>query len=205
MALGDLYVPVAELKHYVGIEVTNTAEDTKLEWALQSTTVGINKICGRQFNQAGVVSSRRYYPATDRKVLVHDFHTEVGLVVATDEDDDGIFETVWSTSDYQLEPLDGIVDDEIGWPFYRIRAVGSRRFPMRGLRASVRVSIDWGWAAVPEPVKTATRIVAEETWKLADAPFGFAGFAEFGVMRVRDNQMAMTKIGPYQRDPVKMA
>jgi hypothetical protein len=204
VALGDPYVTLADQKHYMGIDPTNTAEDIKLTNALSATTAGINGICGRQFNRAGSVSDRVYIPRTTTKVDVDDFHTTVGLVVATDEDGDGVYETVWSSSDYQLEPLNGIVEGEPGWPFYRIRAVGTRRFPCMSDRATVKVSSDWGWAAVPEPVKTACRIVSEETWKLKDAPFGVAGVADFGVMRVRDNPMAMARLAKYQRDPVRM-
>lgn len=205
MALGDPYVVRADLKHYIGIDPTNENENQKLDWALASTTAGINLICGRQFNKAGAVTARRYRAKDCSWVTVADFHTETGLVIATDEDGDGVFETVWSAADYELEPLDGIVDDEPGWPWWKIHAVGSRRFPTRNRRASLRASADWGWAAVPEPVKTACRIVAEETYKLSDAPFGVAGFADFGVMRVRESTIAMSKISRYQRYPVMVA
>lgn len=205
MAIGDPYVPLPEMKHYMGIDTTNINEDTKLGWALASTTAGINLICGRQFNKAGAVTQRRYHTKSCDWATVADFHTETGLVIATDDDGDGVFETVWSPSDYELEPLDGIVDDQPGWPWWKIHAVGSRRFPSRNRRASLRVATDWGWATVPEPVKTACRIVAEETWKLKDAPFGVAGFEEFGVMRVRESTIAMSKISKYQRYPVLVA
>lgn len=200
MALSDLYVSVEDLKKVLGVDHAN--HDERITWALQSSSRGIDKYCGRQFNKAGSVTQRIYKPASREVVKVDDFHTTTGLVVATDDDGDGVFETTWSASDYQLEPLNGIVDGDPGWPWWTLRAVGNRDFPCssRG-RATVRAAADWGWAAVPDPVREACQIVALETYKLPEAPFGVAGFAEFGVMRVRDNPMAKARLAPYQRNP----
>lgn len=200
MALGDLYISLEELKDV--LQVAHANQDERITNALRSSSRGIDKYCGRQFNKAGSVSARVFRPEGRLLVKVDDFHTTAGLVLATDDDDDGVFETTWSASDYQVEPLNGVVDGEPGWPWWTIRAVGSRNFPCspRG-RATVRVTADWGWAAVPEPVREACQIVALETYKLPEAPFGVAGIAEFGVMRVRDNPMAKARLDPYQRYP----
>jgi hypothetical protein len=37
---------------------------------------------------------------------------------------------------------------------------------------------------------------------LKDAPFGVAGFGEFGAVRVRNNPRAMALLQPYRRLPV---
>lgn len=199
MAIGDPYVSLAELK--VLIDKQGADQDQRITDALLGASRGIDKHCGRQFNKAGSVSPRIYRPEGTRLVKVDDLHTTTGLIVATDDDDDGVYETTWSSSDYQLEPLNGVVDGEPGWPWYTIRAVGGARFPCSASRrATVRITADWGWASVPEPVKAACRIVAIEAYKLPEAPFGIAGFGDFA-MRVRDNPMARTKLAPYQRHP----
>jgi hypothetical protein len=41
--------------------------------------------------------------------------------------------------------------------------------------------------------------MAAETWKLKDAPFGVLGIDEFGVVRVRQNKMAASKLAPYSK------
>ena len=199
MAIGDPYVTLTELKGLIGKQGAD--QDQRITDALLGASRGIDKHCGRQFNKAGSVSSRIYRPEGHNVVKVDDFYTTTGLIVAVDQDDDGVFETTWSTSNYQLEPLNGVVDGDPGWPWYTIRAVGGAQFPCSSSgRATVRVTADWGWATVPEPVKAACRIVAIEAYKLPEAPFGIAGFGDFA-MRVRDNPIARSKLAAYQRHP----
>jgi hypothetical protein len=202
VALGDSYASLSELKTRLGI--TDSSDDTALTAALATASRGAEKYCGRQFNLAALASARVYRPDSSRLVMVDDFATALGLVVATDEGDDGVFQTTWAAADYQLEPLNGVVDGEPGWPYWRIRVVGSRWFPC-GRRATVQVTAQWGWAAVPAAVKEASLIMAEETFKLKDAPFGVAGFGEFGAVRVRDNPKAAGLLAPYRRNPVLVA
>lgn len=199
MAIGDPYVTLTALKELISKQGAD--QDQRITDALLGASRGIDDFCGRQFNKAGTATARLYQPETLRLVKVDDFHVTAGFVLKTDEDDDGVFETTWTLSDYQLEPLNGVVEGVPGWPWFTIRAVGSKHFPCspRG-RATVQVTADWGWAAVPEPVKAACRIVAVEAYKLPEAPFGVAAFGDFA-MRVRDNPMARSKLEPYRRYP----
>jgi len=201
--LGDPYIGLDLLKHRLGI--VDTDDDFKLLQAIAATSYGINKFCGRQFNRATTSSARTYQSLRSQNlVMVDDFWDATTAVVSTDDDADGVYETVWSTSDYEFRPLNGVVDGVPGWPYTRVAAVGYRRFPRRG-RAGVQLSSKWGWLAVPYPVIEATLIVAEEVSKLKDAPFGVAGFGEFGAMRVRMNSAAVTMLEPLRRSPVKVA
>ncbi|PXY25153.1 hypothetical protein BAY59_24310 [Prauserella coralliicola] len=197
MALGDPYATLPELKSYLG-DIGDTIDDEKLTSALESVSEEIEDHTNRQFNDAGASSARLYRPRNGGKVKVDDFHTADGLVVEVDADGDGVYETVWAATDYQLEPLNGVVDGRDGWPFEQIRAVGSRTFPLTR-RASVRVTARWGWETVPDPVRQACLILAAETFKLKDAPFGVAGFGDYGPVRVRNNPIAAKKLGPYIR------
>lgn len=197
--IGDPYATLSQLKTYLGI--TDGADDVSLADALESVSGEIESHTGRQFNAAATASPRRYHPDDRTVAYVDDFQAGPDLMVATDDDQDGVAETVWAPVDYQLEPLDGVVDGKPGWPYWIIRAVGSRSFP-RGRRAGVHVTARWGWAAVPPPVRQACLILAAETHKLREAPFGVAGFGEFGVVRVRANPMAGKKLMPYVRTPL---
>ena len=58
---------------------------------------------------------------------------------------------------------------------------------------------------VPTNVKVACIYTALETFKLKGAPFGVAGFGEFGPIRVRDNPRVMAMIEPYRRYTILMA
>jgi hypothetical protein len=196
MPLGDNYASLAELKSRLGI--TDTTDDTALSNALSAISRNVEEYTSRQFNDAGTTSARIYRPDSCLWVDVDDFSTDTGLIVQTDDGDDGNFDTTWPVSDFQLEPLNGIVDGQTGWPYSTIRSVATR-WLWRRRRASVRVTARWGWTAIPTPIREATLILGEETFKLKDAPFGVAGFGDFGVVRIRDNPKATALLDPYRR------
>jgi hypothetical protein len=200
MALGDSYATAAELKSRVGI--SDSTDDTRLTEALASVSREIERYCGRQFNKTTSASARIFYPDHPYLVTVDDFHTTTDLAIKTDHGNDGTYETTWTSSDYQLGPLNGVVDGEQGWPYFEIRAVLGLCFPTYSRRAPVQVTAQWGWNAVPAPVKEACLIMAVDTFKLADAPWGVAGYGEYGPVRVRDNPVAVAKLRPYRRHAI---
>ncbi|MFF0183552.1 hypothetical protein [Streptomyces sp. NPDC005244] len=204
MALGDSYATLPQLKAYMrgSIEDDVTMYDTVLTDALASVSREIETHCDRQFNTADSVSARSYgsenvFTITDSSGALHwlavdDFCDTAGLAVLAGG-------TAWTLSDYRLYPRNGIVSGQPGWPYWEIQAAGALRFD--GL-SDVTVTAKWGWTAVPAPVKQACLILAAETFQLKDAPFGVAGMDQFGVIRVRDNRMAASKLAPYVRDPI---
>lgn len=202
MALGDSYITLPELKDR--LDIGDTEDDTVLTSAITAASRGVDHYCRRQFNQTTTASARTYYPTHSRLVIVHDFHTVTGLLVKTDTDDTGTFDATWAATDYQLEPLDGIVDGVEGFPFWKVRAVDSELFPAAH-RATVQVTAQWGWSAVPGPVKEATFIVAQDIAKLKDTAFGVGGFAEYGRIRARENPHASMQLMPYRRNAVRVA
>jgi len=199
MALGDPYATTAELKTRLGI--TDSTDDTQLGEALSVASRAVEKVCRRQFNKTTTASARVYDPDHCHLVVVDDFHTTTDLAVKYDSAADGTYETTVTSANYELRPLNGIVDGESGWPYWQIHAV-NLAFPTGTGRASMQVTAQWGWNAVPAGVKEATLVVAEETFKLKDAPFGVAGFAEFGVVRLRQNPKAMEWLTPYRRTAI---
>jgi hypothetical protein len=187
---------------------TETTDDSKHDDALAAASRWIDHFCRRQFNTTSTASARLFYPDGYSYTEVDDFATTVDLAIATDQGADGTYETTWAAADYQLEPLNGINDGESGWPYSKIRAVGSYRFPCVTSvdRAPLQVTAKWGWTAVPGPVKHACLLLASEALKLArEAPFGVAGFGAFGAVRVRDNPRAESMLEPYRRYPVLVA
>lgn len=200
MALGDSYATLTELK--TRLDIADSTDDDRLTASLASASRELEAWCARQFNDAGAATARTYRPAGGCRALVDDFSTTTGLIVETSTD--GTTWTTWSTTDYQLEPLNGVVDGLSGWPYWRIVAVGGRWFPEYRW-TTVRVTARWGWTAVPAPVKEACMMIAAETFKIGDAPFGVAGFGEFGAVRVRMNTRAQSLLAPYQRNPVLVA
>lgn len=208
MALGDSYATLAEIRSRVGItDASATSEDTKLTEALSAASRGIEAMAHRQFNVASSATARLFYPDSYCHTKVYDISTTTDLVIKTDTAGDGTFATTWLTTDYQLEPLDGIVDGQSGWPYWTIRAVGTQRFicAWPGQRAPLQVTATWGWTAVPAPVKEATLILAEEIYSLKNTPFGVGGYGQFGIIRARENPMVLTRLMPYILDPVLVA
>ncbi|TDE40502.1 phage gp6-like head-tail connector protein [Nonomuraea mesophila] len=198
MAIGDPYLTLPELKSY--LKIVDTADDAELDSALAAVSRGIDEYCGRQFNTDGIVLTRSYEARRAALVDVDDFHTLDGLEVEVDTSRTGSW-AVRAASRYEPRPLDGVVDGVPGWPYYQLKAVYTD-WPITG-RASVRVTAVWGWAVVPDPVRQACRILASEAFKMKDAPFGVAGFADYGAVRVRKNPVACQMLNPYRRYPVK--
>jgi len=191
------YTSTATLKSYLAI--SDTVDDAELNQAIDAASRAIDGFCLRRFYADGTTSARTYYPINARVVHVDDISTSTGLVLQTDTGDTGTFDTTISSDDYQLEPLNGADGGLEGLPYSRIRAVESNTFPTTGRRARVQVTADWGWAAIPETVETACLILATEVFKLKDAPFGVAGFGDYGAVRVRDNPKVASLLAPYRR------
>lgn len=204
MAITNGYATLAQVKAAVGI--TDTDDDTRVELVVGSVSRQIDAWCQRVFYDSGSVSARSFYAATPTLVRVDDFSTTTGLVVKTDDDDDATFETTWDAADYQVEPLNGVVDGMSGWPFYRVRAVESRSFPS-SRRPQVQVTAQWGWAAVPEPVREACIVQSIRIFKRKDSPFGVAGAADFGVMRMLSklDPDVELMLAPYRKNPIAVA
>lgn len=204
MALGDFYATVPALKTRLNVGDTN--DDSGFTNALSAASRSIEGICGRQFNDAGVASARVYYPDDLASIVVDDFSTTSGLIVAADFSNGTSYTSIIAAANYQLEPLNGVVDGTPGWPYYRIRAIQTW-YPLWLTtigypRASVQITAQWGWSSVPAPVSEACLILAEETFKMKDAPFGVAGFGEYGAVRVRENPKVMALLQRYIRTPI---
>lgn len=190
------YASLPELKAYLGI--TDTTDDSALQEALDSASRGITETCGRTFTISTTATARLFEPDDWCWANVDDFWTTTGLIVATGTDG-----TTWTAQTaYELEPLNGMVSGEPGWPYNKIRPVGWT-FPASSTRRqTLQVTAKWGWPAIPSPVKQACLMLASETSKLKGAPFGVASFDQFGPVRVKDNPMAMRRLQPYIRYPV---
>lgn len=185
-------ITAAELKaHLKADSVTGTQHDTTISNAVAATNAAVIRYCGRSFEKVAVASeTARVYGRTGHgqwqgiespwSAIVHDIWDTTNLVVKIDDGDDGTYETTWSTTDYQLEPLNRLEGDSYS-PYWRIRAVEGRTFPVTGRRAALQVTAAWGWTAVPDDVKQAALIKAAAVWSRKDSPQGVVGFGEFVV------------------------
>ncbi len=171
------YATLAELKAFVGI--TDAVDDVSLTLALDSASAQVDQYCDRTFAQDAAVTTRDYMVTNTGRLDVDPISTTTGLVVATDDNNDGTFETTWTTAEYRLEPINAAAT---GAPWDRIVSLGTRWFPRSTYRPTARVTARFGWpgGTAPAAVKHATLIQASRLWKRKDAPFGVAGSVEFG-------------------------
>lgn len=201
MALGDPYITRAQMKVFSKVPADNASLDSLLDDVIGAASKEVNKHTHRQFNKADIASARVYKPLSRNIVYTDDFWTTEGLVVAVDSNGSRSYTTIMSPSDYEVYPLNGIVDGEPGWPFWKIKLRDFGSFSTG--YASVQVTAKWGWEAVPDLVRQATYLLANEGFAAKGAPLGVAGYGNFGEIRVRPNSLASNKLCGLIRDPLQ--
>jgi hypothetical protein len=83
--------------------------------------------------------------------------------------------------------------------FWSLTAIDDKVFPLSDRRATLQVTAKFGWSAVPVDVEEACLLKAASLFKRKDAPFGVAGFGEFGVVRIRRDSDVGELLNPYVR------
>ena len=196
MAITNGYTTLASVK--AALRITDSVDDALIESSINSASRLIDGYCSRSFYNAGT-AARYFAPQSDLYCDVDDIAGSA-ITLATDPQADGTFELVWSVSDYQLEPLNGILDGQ-SWAYTRIRAAMDYLFPVTNDLALVKVTGVWGWPAVPAAVETACIIQSQRIFKRFDSPLGVAGFGDMGAIRVTralDGDVAQL-VEPYRR------
>ncbi len=188
------------------MSIYDSTDDGRIELAINTASRMVEAACNRRFYQDAGVSARTYVATTYSLVLTDDISTTTGLIVKTDPGAAGTFTETWTSSDYQLEPLNATIDGQ-AWPYTQIRAIRSLTFPFDYGQALIQVTARWGWAAIPDPIKQAGIIQSIAIFKAAEAPFGALGLAETGILRIRSglHPTAQALIEPYRREPILVA
>jgi hypothetical protein len=197
--LGHLYCTPESLKNRFGI--TDTTDDYEIHAACWASSRSLENYCKRVFWTTSIAEARVFETPDPYHLELPEFCDVLSVItLKTDEDGDGIFETTWASTDFELGPRSAPYQPEPR-PYTEILAVGTKRFPhpaRQGMRAGlVQVLGPWGWSTTPYGIRQAALILAAETFKLKDAPLGIAGFGEFGAVRVRDNPMTRRFATPY--------
>lgn len=182
MAISNGYCTLADVKS--ALRITDAVDDSLIELSIEAASREIDGYCQRAFYST---SGTRVFNSTDSFVTETD---DIISVTTLKTSDDGVnYDTTWTTSDFQLEPLNGVVAG-LTQPYTRIRAVGDYLFPIWSVTgtysnfAGVQIVGVFGWASVPTAVKQATILLAMRQFKRYDSPLGVAGFGDIGVMRV---------------------
>jgi hypothetical protein len=181
MAIVNGYCTLADLK--AALRVQDSIDDSLLELAIDSASREIDGYCERVFYST---SATRVYAPTNIYTVTTD---DIISVTTLKSSSDGVtYDITWQTSDYQLEPLNGVAGGLVT-PFTRIRATGNYLMPTFSVgtfyegEALIQVTGVFGWSAIPAAIRQATVILAMRLFKRLDSPMGVIS-NDLGSMRV---------------------
>jgi hypothetical protein len=190
-----LYASTAQIK--AALRISDTVDDPLISMAGSAACELIDNYCGRTF---GTASATRYYAPTDQIVCQIDDLAGTAVTIQTSSAGNGQYDQTWTTTDYQLEPLNSY-SDGMTLPFTRIRAIGAYWFPTIFNSVTVKVTGTFGYPSVPASVTQAAVMQSARIFKRLDSPLGVAGFGDMGAMRVTrsvDPDVAVL-LDPYKR------
>ena len=170
------YATVEDLREHLGDDGSRLPLRL-LERAITAASRAVDMHTGRRFWKDETPTTRRYRTRWDDVAWVDDIASTTDLVIETD---DG----TWGSGDFALWPYDADQTDPDAHAWWRVEAVGGRRFPVLQGQVSLRVTAYFGWSGVPDAVNAATLLKAAQLFQRRDAVFGVAGFAEFGAVRI---------------------
>ena len=181
MAITNGYCSLADLK--AALRVQDSIDDSLLELAIESASREIDGYCERLFYST--TGTRVYAPTNIYTVTTDDI---ISVTTLNSSSDGVTYDITWTTSDYQLEPLNGVAGG-LSTPYTRIRATGNYLMPSFSvgtfyeLEALIQVVGVFGWSAIPAAIRQATVILAMRLFKRLDAPLGMIS-NDLGSMRV---------------------
>lgn len=182
MAVTNGYCTLADVK--AALRITDSVDDALIENSINSASRMIDQYCNRYFysTSAGEV---RYYQANDGFVCWIDDAQSI-TTLETSSTDPLIFDTTWQAGDYQVLPANRWANGAY-YPITGITATDNYLFPVWAEMALVKVTGQFGWSSVPEPIKFACIIQASRLFKRLESPLGVAGVSDIGIMRVGAN------------------
>lgn len=202
MAVVNGYATLADVK--AAARITDTIDDGLLEIAIESSSRDIDAYTERVFFSTGATAVARVYIPQDIYLVETDDIISV-TTLKSDSTGNGTFDVTWASTDYQLEPLNGLAGG-ISTPATRIRAIGEYLWPVYEPRnvnsnqASVQVTGVFGFASIPSAIKQATILASLRAYKRYESPTGVLGFSDMGVVRVgRLDPDVERLVAPYRK------
>jgi hypothetical protein len=182
LAVTNAYCTLADVK--AALRITDTIDDALLENSINSASRMIDQYCNRYFYSTSA-NEVRYYQANDGFICWIDDAQSISEI-KTSSTDPLIFDTTWQAGDYQVLPANRWANGAY-YPITGITATDNYLFPVWADMALVKVTGQFGWASVPEPIKFACIIQASRLFKRLESPLGVAGVSDIGIMRVGAN------------------
>lgn len=194
MPLTNAYCTLSEVKS--ALRITDSTDDTLLENAIEGASRRIDGYCGRRFYQQ--TATVQLY-ALDSYTLPTQNDLLSVTSLATDDNGDNTFETVWvAGTDYQLEPLDRNIT---GQPIRTITAIGGKTFPLFSIPAlpSAQIVGVWGWSAIPDDVREACVLLSMRGFARYNAALGVVGFADMAIQVRSVDPDVRDLLNPYRK------
>jgi hypothetical protein len=182
LAITNGYCTLADVK--AALRITDTIDDALLENSINSASRMIDQYCNRYFYSTSA-NEVRYYQANDGFICWIDDAQSISEI-KTSSTDPLIFDTTWESGDYQVLPANRWANGAY-YPITGITATDNYLFPVWADMALVKVTGQFGWSSVPEPIKFACIIQASRLFKRLESPLGVAGVSDIGIMRVGAN------------------
>ena len=202
MAVTDGYVSLALVKK--ALRITDNIDDEILELSIEAASREIDGYCERVFY--ATTETRVFIPRDSFTCEIDDLTSLTTLKTSSTGES---FDVTWTSTDYQLEPLNGQAGGLVT-PSTRIRAVGDYVFPtfeprnVNHYEATVQVAGTFGFTPIPTAIEQAALLLTLRQYRRYDSPLGVAGFDEMGVVRVgRIDPDVQKLLSPFRR--VKMA
>lgn len=161
------------------LRIDDSEEHVHLTDVLAATKEAVDSFCGWPFDAA--TSGTRVFAARWCDLIHIDPCVSI-TTLSVDTSGDGTYNQTWSASDYQLEPLNQIASGLSDHPYYVIRAIESKTFPV-SKRATVQVVGSFGWATVPGSVKLAVKMHAGRLHQRRNMPAALISSEDGGVTR----------------------
>jgi hypothetical protein len=211
MTIVSGYCSSTETQAWIAEGKTFTATQLlQLDVAVEAASRMIDEFCNREpgaFSADTASTVRVFTPASFSQVFIDDLSTSSGITVATDSSGTGVYDLAWTSTEYQVEPVNAVAH---GRPINQLRAVSAKYFPVydysspwvtvgatrtfyapganipvinRSGQATVQITGKWGWPSIPTPVHQATIIQSTMLYQAKDAPAGLAGTPDMGQLR----------------------
>lgn len=187
MAVTNCYCSVQDVRDHLGDTADNLSVGP-IEKAINGASRAIDRYCQRRFWLDSDVATRTYVVPSADAAYVDDIGSRTGLVVKIGTDGVSFPTTLTADVDFILEPRNADQYDTASFgahAFWRIRpVVGGLGLYVGSCTPTLQVTARFGWSAVPDDVTEACILKAASLFKRKDAPFGVAGFGDFGAVRI---------------------
>jgi hypothetical protein len=180
----SLYTTLIDARRQCGVlESTDEVDDARIESIIAAVSRHIDIWTGRRFHTSTADETRYFCAETDERVDAGDILAVTTL--RTDYNGDRVYESTWSTSDYELEPSNAPYQSQPE-PYTHIYATPTADYSFpAGLRRGVQVTGRWGYStAAPDVVREACLIQVSRIFRRRDSPFGVAGTLDLGTIRL---------------------